>query len=254
MECFDISHQQGSSLVASQVTGAGHRGRSRRSTGGTSLKTVHQERRLRLDARDSHAAVGKRGLKEGDLPQLIVIDGGKGQLAAAHAAMKDVGVEGVDLVALAKSHDLGGGESPTRRQVRSAPSGCSCWAARTRSCCRPPAPSCSRSPACATRRTGSPSPTNASSTRRRGLSSGARLRFLGWEQARRTALLTALRLASRACARRASKSSPRSTAWGPRWPSGMHAYLHAPRAVKATEWTRDDAMREASLDDVDCGS
>ncbi|MBL8952216.1 MAG: excinuclease ABC subunit C, partial [Myxococcaceae bacterium] len=48
----------------------------------------------------------RRGVESGDLPDLIVIDGGKGQLASAHAAMKDLGVEGVDLVSLAKSRDL----------------------------------------------------------------------------------------------------------------------------------------------------
>jgi len=48
----------------------------------------------------------KRGLAEKDLPDLIVIDGGKGQLQAALAAMRDLGVTDVDLVALAKSRDL----------------------------------------------------------------------------------------------------------------------------------------------------
>jgi excinuclease ABC subunit C len=40
------------------------------------------------------------------LPDLLVIDGGKGQLASAHAAMKDLGVDTVDVVGLAKSRDL----------------------------------------------------------------------------------------------------------------------------------------------------
>jgi excinuclease ABC subunit C len=48
----------------------------------------------------------KRGVEEGDLPDLLVIDGGKGQLASALAAVKDVGVEGLDVVSLAKSRDL----------------------------------------------------------------------------------------------------------------------------------------------------
>jgi excinuclease ABC subunit C len=104
MECFDISHSQGTSVVASQVASldtepdpSGYR-RYR-------LKTV-----LRNDDFASmHEVLGRRlrrGLQDHDLPDLIVIDGGKGQLAAAHAAMRDLGVEGVDLVALAKSRDL----------------------------------------------------------------------------------------------------------------------------------------------------
>src|SRR5262249_41834790 len=61
-----------------------------------------------------------RGARGDDLPDLVVIDGGKGQLAAAHAAMKDAEVTGIDLVALAKSRSLGfddqrgGSRSPER--------------------------------------------------------------------------------------------------------------------------------------------
>ena len=104
MECFDVSHQQGSSIVASQVASVDTEldpSRYRRYR----LKTVVQND----DFASMHEILGRRfrrGKAEGDLPDLIVIDGGKGQLAAAHAAMKDVGVEGVALVALAKSHDL----------------------------------------------------------------------------------------------------------------------------------------------------
>ena len=44
-----------------------------------------------------------RGLEEGDLPDLVVVDGGKGQLGVARAVMTDLGVEDVSLVSLAKS-------------------------------------------------------------------------------------------------------------------------------------------------------
>jgi excinuclease ABC subunit C len=54
----------------------------------------------------------RRGLKEDDLPDLLVIDGGKGQLGSAHAALKDAGLENrIDVVGLAKSREL---ESPNR--------------------------------------------------------------------------------------------------------------------------------------------
>jgi excinuclease ABC subunit C len=104
MECFDISHSQGTSVVASQVASLD-----------TQPDPAHYRRyRLRSVLRnDDFAAMHevlvrrfRRGLTAGDLPDLVVIDGGKGQLAAAHAAMRDAGVEGVDLVALAKSRDL----------------------------------------------------------------------------------------------------------------------------------------------------
>ncbi len=104
MECFDISHSQGTSIVASQVASLDTEADTanyRR----YKLKTVTQND----DFASMHEILTRRfrrGLEEGDLPDLIVIDGGKGQLAAAWAAMKDLGVEGVDLVALAKSRDL----------------------------------------------------------------------------------------------------------------------------------------------------
>jgi excinuclease ABC subunit C len=104
MECFDISHSQGTSIVASQVASldtepdtANYRRYK--------LKTVTQND----DFASMHEILTRRfrrGLEDGDLPDLVVIDGGKGQLAAACAAMKDLNVENVDMVALAKSRDL----------------------------------------------------------------------------------------------------------------------------------------------------
>jgi excinuclease ABC subunit C len=104
MECFDISHSQGTSIVASQVASVDTEpdtSNYRR----YKLKTVTQND----DFASMHEIISRRlrrGLEDNDLPDLIVIDGGKGQLAAAHAAMRDLKVEGVDMVALAKSRDL----------------------------------------------------------------------------------------------------------------------------------------------------
>jgi excinuclease ABC subunit C len=104
IECFDISHTQGTSIVASQVASFDtepDKARYRR----FKIKTVTQND----DFASMHEVLTrrlKRGLAENDLPDLIVIDGGKGQLASAQAAMRDVGVETVDLVSLAKSRDL----------------------------------------------------------------------------------------------------------------------------------------------------
>jgi len=42
------------------------------------------------------------------LPDLVVIDGGKGQLHAAAQAVKDLGIKGLDLISLAKSRLLPG--------------------------------------------------------------------------------------------------------------------------------------------------
>ncbi|MBJ6763285.1 excinuclease ABC subunit UvrC [Myxococcaceae bacterium JPH2] len=103
MECFDISHFQSSAIVASQVA----------VTDGEADKSRYRRYKIKtLETQDDFASMYeiisrrlKRGLEEGDLPDLLVIDGGKGQLGSAHAAMKDLGVEGVDVVGLAKSRD-----------------------------------------------------------------------------------------------------------------------------------------------------
>ncbi|MET0401394.1 MAG: excinuclease ABC subunit UvrC [Cystobacter sp.] len=104
MECFDISHFQGSSIVASQVA----------ATDGEIDKSRYRRYRIKtLEKQDDFASMHevisrrlKRGQEEADLPDLLVIDGGKGQLASALAAARDVGVEDVDIVSLAKSRDL----------------------------------------------------------------------------------------------------------------------------------------------------
>jgi excinuclease ABC subunit C len=103
IECFDISHFQGTSIVASQVAmtdGELDRARYRHFR----IKSV----RAQDDFASMYEVVGRRlrrGLMEGELPDLLVIDGGKGQVASARAAMKDVGVQ-LDVVGLAKSREL----------------------------------------------------------------------------------------------------------------------------------------------------
>jgi excinuclease ABC subunit C len=109
IECYDISHFQGATIVASQVAmneGELDKARYRR----FKIKSVATQD----DFASMHEVISRRlarGIREKDLPDLIVIDGGKGQLASAQAALKDSGVSEVDLVALAKSRDLDGGQS-----------------------------------------------------------------------------------------------------------------------------------------------
>lgn len=56
------------------------------------------------------------------LPDLIVIDGGKGQLGMALAALADIGVPlgrtGVEIISLAKERELAAGQAPDRVYVR----------------------------------------------------------------------------------------------------------------------------------------
>jgi excinuclease ABC subunit C len=104
IECFDVSHLQGSEIVASAV----------RFERGVPRRELYRHYNIKsLANQDDFAAIyevmnrrARRGLEEGDLPDLIVIDGGKGQLNAARAALEDHGVDAVEMVSLAKSKVL----------------------------------------------------------------------------------------------------------------------------------------------------
>jgi excinuclease ABC subunit C len=109
IECFDISHSQGEEVVASMV--AFDEGRPD--------KSGYRKYKLReVQRNDDFAAMKEvlsrrlaRGREEGGLPDLIVIDGGRGQLAMAAEAMAEIGVEGVELASLAKDRVRGGAQS-----------------------------------------------------------------------------------------------------------------------------------------------
>ncbi len=105
IECFDISHVQGAETVASLVVWEG--GRAKRSD--------YRKFRIRtVDGVDDFAAmrevVGRRYarlLKEGrNLPDLILVDGGRGQLSAALEALQRLGITSVPAAALAKREEL----------------------------------------------------------------------------------------------------------------------------------------------------
>ncbi|MCB0350628.1 MAG: excinuclease ABC subunit UvrC [Bdellovibrionales bacterium] len=103
MECFDISNFQGDESVASQVVfedGAPKREDYRR----YKIKTV-------VGANDfaSMKEVLTRRFKhtEYDDPQLVVIDGGKGQLGMALQALKELGREDIQCVGMAKAKSEG---------------------------------------------------------------------------------------------------------------------------------------------------
>jgi excinuclease ABC subunit C len=118
MECYDISNLQGDAVVASGVA----------FLDGEPDKDRYRHYHVKgVDGQNDFAAMyevlsrrAKRGLVENDLPDLFVIDGGKGQLGAAMAALKDAGVSGVDAVGLAKSRviDRGRRESVERSPER----------------------------------------------------------------------------------------------------------------------------------------
>ncbi len=101
IECFDISHTMGEATVASCVVcvdGAMKNSEYRRYniagiTGGDDFAAMRQvlERRY-----------GKLVEGGGVLPDLILIDGGKGQVSAAFGVLSDIGLESVAMVGVAK--------------------------------------------------------------------------------------------------------------------------------------------------------
>ena len=121
IECFDISHTMGEATVASCVVFDGNgpvRGQYRRYNiagiePGDDYAAMHQalERRFR------------RALEEGGvLPDVLLIDGGKGQLAQARSVMAELGIEGVALVGVAKGEERRPGHEallfPDGRELR----------------------------------------------------------------------------------------------------------------------------------------
>jgi len=113
VECYDISTIHGSHAVGSMVTffnGEPDKARYRHyrirtvgaESGGDDFAMMHEVLRRRF----------VRGAAEGDLPDVVVVDGGKGQLAVALAAMRELGVEDVDAIALAKERVRASARSP----------------------------------------------------------------------------------------------------------------------------------------------
>ena len=105
MECYDISHIQGTNTVASMVVfinGVAKKSEYRKfkvnSTEGKpddflSMKEVLTRRFNNL---------GKKGW---DKPDLIIIDGGKGQLSSVMQIVDKMGITGIDFVSLAKREE-----------------------------------------------------------------------------------------------------------------------------------------------------
>ncbi len=106
IECFDISNIQGSDIVASMVV----------FEGGLPKKADYRKFKIRTvsgapdDFASMREVVGrryKRLLEEGkELPELVLVDGGKGQLAAAVDALEELGLGEQPVASLAKREEL----------------------------------------------------------------------------------------------------------------------------------------------------
>jgi len=104
MECFDISHTGGSQTVASCVV----------FQDGAPLNSDYRRFNIKgVTPGDDYAAMQqalqrryKRLLTgEGQMPDILLIDGGKGQLSAAREILSDVGVADLMLLGVAKGAD-----------------------------------------------------------------------------------------------------------------------------------------------------
>ncbi|UCV16867.1 excinuclease ABC subunit UvrC [Quatrionicoccus australiensis] len=104
IECFDISHTMGEAAVASCVVYQGNgmkrsdyrRFNMRDITPGDDYAAMRQAVSRRYD---------KVASGEGMAPDLILIDGGKGQVASAYAALADLGLTHIPMLGVAKGEE-----------------------------------------------------------------------------------------------------------------------------------------------------
>jgi excinuclease ABC subunit C len=123
IECFDIAHIQGSETVAAMVT----------FIDGVPARNLYRKFKIRTVDNNDFAAMyevlTRRFRRAGDAagdpddawtpPDLLVVDGGKGQLGMAVAALTDLGVQlggerGLEVIGLAKERELDAGSAPDR--------------------------------------------------------------------------------------------------------------------------------------------
>ena len=101
MDCFDISHNQGRETVASMVV----------FRNGSPSKKDYRRYKLRStegkpdDFKSMQEVVYRRYKDLEDLPSLIIIDGGKGQLSSALEVIRGLGISDVPVIGLAKREE-----------------------------------------------------------------------------------------------------------------------------------------------------
>ncbi|MCP4268342.1 MAG: excinuclease ABC subunit UvrC [Candidatus Brocadiaceae bacterium] len=115
MECFDISNIAGKQAVGSMVTfekGASVKSKYKR----YKIKTVQQS--------DDYSMMYEvltrrytRAFEEDDFPDLAVVDGGKGQLGIARRVFAELGIDRVDIVAIAKSKLKTDGNADSKQKL-----------------------------------------------------------------------------------------------------------------------------------------
>lgn len=106
IECYDISHIQGTNTVASMVT----------FINGLSKKSAYKKFRIKWTEKGKPddflsmkevltRRLNRLGEEGWGKPDLIIIDGGKGQLSSVMKIVDELGIEGIDFVSLAKREE-----------------------------------------------------------------------------------------------------------------------------------------------------
>jgi len=120
MECFDISHTSGESTVASCVV----------FQDGVSASSDYRRFNIRAETGGDDYAAMREALHrrytrlqkgEGRLPDLLLVDGGKGQLAQAEEVLEELQVDGVRILGVAKGRDRRAGQEQLFLSGRKAP-------------------------------------------------------------------------------------------------------------------------------------
>ncbi|QSQ29238.1 excinuclease ABC subunit UvrC [Xanthomonas translucens] len=124
-ECFDISHTMGEATVASCVvfdaSGPVRSQYRRYNISGIEPGDDYAAMRQAIERRFRRAAEGE-GKGDALLPDVLLIDGGAGQLAQANAALADLGVDGILVIGVAKGAERRAGHEtlvmPDGRELR----------------------------------------------------------------------------------------------------------------------------------------
>ncbi len=101
IDCFDISHTQGAETVASMVV----------FRDGATSKKDYRRYKLRTtegkpdDFKSMEEVIYRRYRKYEDLPDLVIIDGGKGQLSSGLTVIRGLGLNELNVIGLAKREE-----------------------------------------------------------------------------------------------------------------------------------------------------
>jgi len=114
IECYDISNIQGTNSVGSMVvfengepkTSDYRRFQIKTVEGPNDFASLQEVLARRFKRAKAEAEEGSQGSKFAKLPDLIIIDGGKGQLSSAREVMHQLGVDDIPTFALAEEEEL----------------------------------------------------------------------------------------------------------------------------------------------------